>query len=268
MWFKETQMLTPYIDSHCHLTDKAFDEDREAAIERMKDAGMVAGITIGCEDGDIKPLRAILNDHPGFLFGAWAVHPEYPELREADVDEIAERANEPGMVAVGETGLDFYWSKEPLDWQRDRFRRHIAAARKAGKPLIIHARDAESAALEILREEKAGDLGFVMHCFCGTLETAEGVVAAGGHVSFTGNLTFKKNEMLREIAGKIPLDRLLIETDSPYMAPVPFRGKRCEPVYSREVARAIAAAKGLDFDEVLLATARNTVKLFRLPVAL
>ena len=172
------------------------------------------------------------------------------------------------MVAVGETGLDFYWCKEPLDWQRDRFRRHIAAARKAGKPLIIHARDAESAALEILKEEKAGDLGFVMHCFCGTLETAEGVVAAGGHVSFTGNLTFKKNEMLREIAGKIPLDRLLIETDSPYMAPVPFRGKRCEPVYSREVARAIAAAKGLDFDEVLLATARNTVKLFRLPIAL
>ena len=99
-------MLTPYIDSHCHLTDKAFDEDREAAIQRMKDAGMVAGITIGCEDGDIKPLRAILDAHPGFLFGAWAVHPEYPELREADVDEIAERANEPGMVTGSGTASD------------------------------------------------------------------------------------------------------------------------------------------------------------------
>lgn len=127
-------MLTPYIDSHCHLTDKAFDEDREAAVQRMKVAGMVAGITIGCEDGDIKPLRAILDAHPGFLFGAWAVHPEYPELREADVDEIAERANEPGMVAVGETGLDFYWCKEPLDWQRDRFRRHIAAEERPESP--------------------------------------------------------------------------------------------------------------------------------------
>lgn len=261
-------MLTPYIDSHCHLTDKAFDVDREDVVRRMKEAGMIAGITIGCEDADIEPLKALLAEHPGFLFGAWAVHPEYPELREADVDEIAERASEPGMVAVGETGLDFYWCKEPLDWQRDRFRRHIAAARKAGKPLIIHARDAESAALEILKEEKAGELGFVMHCFCGSLETALGVVDAGGHVSFTGNLTFKKNEELRAAAREIPLERLLIETDSPYMAPVPFRGKRCEPVYSREVARTIALSKGLEFEEVLRAACENTIRLFRLPLSL
>ena len=261
-------MLTPYIDSHCHLTDKAFDEDREAAIQRMKDAGMVAGITIGCEDGDIKPLRAILDAHPGFLFGAWAVHPEYPELREADVDEIAERANEPGMVAVGETGLDFYWCKEPLDWQRDRFRRHIAAARKAGKPLIIHARDAESAALEILREEKAGDLGFVMHCFCGDTDTALAVVDAGGHVSFTGNLTFKRNEALRETARALPLESLLLETDCPYMAPVPKRGKRCEPQYVEYVAECLAGLFGVDKAHVARQTTANAVRLFRLPIRL
>lgn len=261
-------MITPYIDSHCHLTDPAFQEDLEATIDRMKAAGMPAAVTIGCEEGDIAPLRALLDRFPGFLFGAWAVHPEYPDAREADIDEIAERAQEPGMCAVGETGLDYYWCKEPLAWQRERFRRHIAAARRAGKPLIIHARDAEADALEILREEKAGDVGFVMHCFCGSLETALGVIHAGGLVSFTGNLTFRKNDALRAIAAALPLERLMIETDSPYMAPVPYRGKRCEPVYSREVAGAIAAAKGLDIDEVLLTTCRTTIQFFSLPVTL
>ena len=193
-------------------------------------------MTIGCEDRDIEPLRALLDRFPGFLFGAWAVHPEYPDAREADADEIAERASEPGMVAVGETGLDFYWCKEPLDWQRDRFRRHIEAARRAQKPLIVHARDAEAAALDILKSEDAGEVGFVMHCFCGTLETARGVVNAGGHVSFTGNLTFKKNAELRAW-------------------------------HSMEVARAIALAKHLEFDEVLAQTCCNTVKFFGLPEA-
>lgn len=256
-----------YIDSHCHLTDPAFAEDREAVIARMCATGMIAAITIGCEDGDVKPLRALLDAHPGFLFGAWAVHPEHPDAREADVDEIAERASEPGMVAVGETGLDFYWCKEPLDWQRDRFRRHIAAARKAGRPLIVHARDAEDAALEILREERAGELGFVMHCFCGSLETARGVVDAGGCVSFTGNLTFRRNESLRAIASDLPLESLLIETDAPYMAPVPFRGKRCEPAHSLEVARAIATGKGIPLEEALAQTCANTIRLFGLPLS-
>lgn len=256
--------MTPFIDAHCHLTDPAFREDLEQVIDRMKASGMIAAVTIGCEDADIAPLEKLLAAYPGFLFGAWAVHPEYPDAREADVDEIAERASAPQMCAVGETGLDFYWCKEPLDWQRDRFRRHIAAARRAGKPLIIHARDAEAEALEILREERAGDMGFVMHCFCGSLETALGAVEAGGHVSFTGNITFKKNAPLREIAARLPLDRLMIETDAPYMAPVPYRGKRCEPWHAMEAGRAIAAAKGLSFEEVLAATCANAVKFFRI----
>ncbi len=237
-------LMTPFIDSHCHLTDPAFAQDLDAVISRMKNASMTAAVTIGCEDRDIEPLRALLDRFPGFLFGAWAVHPEYPDAREADADEIAERASEPGMVAVGETGLDFYWCKEPLDWQRDRFRRHIEAARRAQKPLIVHARDAEAAALEILKSEDAGEVGFVMHCFC--------------------NLTFKKNAQLRAIAAALPLERLMIETDAPYMAPVPYRGKRCEPWHSMEVARAIALAKNLDFDEVLAQTCRNTVQFFGL----
>ena len=163
------------------------------------------------------------------------------------------------------TGLDFYWCKEPLDWQRDRFRRHIAAARKADRPVIVHARDSEREALEILRETRAGDMGFVMHCFCGDSETALGVVNAGGMVSFTGNLTFKRNDALRDVARVIPLENLLLETDCPYMAPVPLRGKRCEPQYVEYVAQTLADIKGLDKETVARQTTANAVRLFRLP---
>ncbi len=253
------------IDTHCHLTDRAFADDLDQVIARMKAAGVEAAVTIGCDDADLPPLQALLQRHPNYLFGAWAVHPEYPDHREADVDEIAETASRPGMVAVGETGLDFYWCKEPLDWQRARFRAHIAAARRAGKPLIVHARDAEAAALEILQAEKAGDMGFVMHCFCGDLAVAKGVIAAGGHISFTGNLTFKRNEALRAIAAAMPLERLMLETDSPYMAPVPFRGKRCEPQYVLQIAETIAQQKNLPVEAVTETTTENARRFFRLP---
>lgn len=258
--------MTPFIDTHCHLTAPQFDEDRDEIVLRMKAAGMTAAVTIACDDEDLPKLAALLPQYEGFLFGAWAVHPEYPDHREADVDEIAEVASRPGMVAVGETGLDFYWCKEPLDWQRARFRRHIAAAKIAGKPLIVHARDAEPEALAILREENAGETGFVMHCFSSTVETALSVVDAGGHVSFTGNLTFKKNEALREVARALPLERLMLETDCPYMAPVPLRGKRCEPQYVEYVAREIARLKGLETEAVAERTTQNAIDFFRLPL--
>ena len=254
------------IDSHAHLNSDAFDADIDAVLDRMTQAGVVAAVTVGCDDADLPRLEALLARRPGFLFGAWAVHPEYPDHREPDVDEIAEVASRPGMVAVGETGLDFYWCKEPLDWQRARFRRHIAAAKIAGKPLIVHARDAEPEALAILREENAGETGFVMHCFSSTGETALSVVDAGGHVSFTGNLTFKKNEALREVARALPLERLMLETDCPYMAPVPLRGKRCEPQYVEYVAREIARLKGLETEAVAERTTQNAIDFFRLPL--
>ncbi len=256
------------IDSHSHLNDGAFAEDRDAVIDRMKAAGMVAATVIGCDRDDLPLVEQLVTDHAGFLFGAWALHPEYEDKPEVSVDEIAEIAVRPGMVAVGETGLDFYWCKEPLDWQRDRFRRHIEAARQVGKPLIIHARDAEAAALEILRDEKAGDMGFVMHCYCGDMNTAQGIIDAGGHISFTGNLTFKRNEALREVAAKLPLDRILLETDCPYMAPVPFRGKRCEPQYVEYVAKCHAEMRGLTTEEVAYQTTANAIRLFNLPVDL
>lgn len=257
-----------FIDTHSHLNSEAFDEDRDAVVERMKAAGMAAALVIGCEADDLPAVEALTASHPGFLFGAWALHPEYPDKPEPTVEEIAQIASRPGMVAVGETGLDFYWCKEPLDWQRLRFRRHIEAAQAVKKPIIVHARDSEREALDILSEMHAGDTGFVMHCFCGDLETAQRAVDAGGHISFTGNLTFKRNDALREIARTVPLASLLLETDCPYMAPVPLRGKRCEPQYVRYVAQCIADVRGMTLAEVADATTRSAVELFSLPVHL
>ena len=239
------QQHMQFIDSHSHLNSDAFDEDRE-----------------------LPKLEALLAEHPGWLFGAWALHPEFPDKPEPTVERIAEICSRPGFVAVGETGLDFYWCKEPLDWQRARFRRHIEAAKAIGKPLIIHARDSERESLEILRDMHAGDVGFVMHCFCGDTDTALAVVDAGGHVSFTGNLTFKRNEALRETARALPLESLLLETDCPYMAPVPKRGKRCEPQYVEYVAECLAGLFGVDKAHVARQTTANAVRLFRLPIRL
>ena len=200
-----------------------------------------------------------------------------------DRDEVIARMKAAGMAAAMViaceddelpkleallAGLDFYWCKEPLDWQRARFRRHIEAAKAIGKPLIIHARDSEREALEILRDMHAGDVGFVMHCFCGDTDTALAVVDAGGHVSFTGNLTFKRNEALRETARALPLESLLLETDCPYMAPVPKRGKRCEPQYVEYVAECLAGLFGVDKAHVARQTTANAVRLFRLPIRL
>lgn len=252
-------------DSHSHLNDPAFDEDREDVIARMRAGGMAGAMVIACSDEDLPKTIEIVEAHPGFLFGAWAVHPEYPDHREADEEEIARTASHPQFKAVGETGLDFYWCKDPLDWQRERFRRHIRAAKSVRKPLIIHARDAEGAALDILEDEKAGDVGFVMHCFCGTIEEARRAVDLGGHVSFTGNLTFKRNDALREVARSVPLSRLLLETDCPYMAPVPFRGKRAEPLHVEWIARLLAQLHDTDADTAARITTENAVRLFDLP---
>ena len=219
-------------DSHSHLNDPAFDEDREDVIARMRAGGMAGAMVIACNDEDLPKTIEIVEAHPGFLFGAWAVHPEYPDHREADEEEIARVAMHPQFKAVGETGLDFYWCKEPLDWQRERFRKHIRAAKIAKKPLINEAR-------------RAVDLG--------------------GHVSFTGNLTFKRNDALREVARSVPLSRLLLETDCPYMAPVPFRGKRAEPLHVEWLARLHAELHDTDAETAARVTTENAVRLFDLP---
>ena len=258
----------PWIDTHAHLSSSRFDEDRADVIARMKAAGMVACVTIACDEEELDPLLRLLEQYPGYLYGAWALHPELDQAPEVPTEKLLAVAQHPSMVAVGETGLDFYWCKEPLDWQRARFRQHIAVARRVGKPLIIHARDAESAALDILEREHAGDIGFVMHCFCGTTDEAIRAIDIGGNVSFTGNLTFKRNERLRQAMRALPLERIFLETDCPYMAPVPLRGKRCEPQYVQYIAQTIADVRGIRLEDVARQTTRNAIRFFRLPIQL
>ena len=243
---KAPEPFGPLFDSHAHINSEEFDADRGAVLERMREAGLVGAVTVACDYGEVDKLLEVVDSAPGFLKGAWALHPEYEDRREPAVDEIVRICSDARIAAVGETGLDYYWCKGDLSWQRERFIRHIDAARELGKPLIVHAREAEDDALDILIAHKARECGFVLHCFGGTLETAQRAVDNGGLVSFTGVLTFKSAENLRSIARVLPLEALMIETDCPYMAPVPYRGQRCEPSLVGEVARAIAAVKEID----------------------
>ena len=254
----------PYFDSHCHINDKLFKVDLSLVIERMKEAGLVGALVLGCERDEVKEVIALSQENPGFLYAAWALHPEYEDAKETSVDEIIRICSAKEIVAVGETGLDYHWCKGDLTWQKNRFRMHIAAAKELKKPLVIHARESEADALKILIEEKAGDVGFVLHCFGGDINTAKVAVDAGGMVSFTGVLTFKSAQNLRDIARELPLENLMIETDCPYMAPVPYRGKRNEPSFVVEVARTLSQVKSLPLDLVAAKTTENARRFFHI----
>lgn len=253
--------LMRLFDSHSHINAEDFDADRDAVLERMRAAGLQGAVVVACDYGEEDKLLKVLDMAPGYLFGAWALHPEYEDRRECSVEEIAAVCADPRIRAVGETGLDYHWCKGDLSWQKDRFARHIEAAKILGKPLIVHAREAEADALDILAAHDAGSVGFVMHCFGGALSEAKRTLDLGGLVSFTGVLTFKNAAALREVAAALPLDALMIETDCPYMAPVPYRGKRCEPAHVAEVARALAAVQGVDC-ELAAAVTTDTAKKF------
>ena len=251
-------------DSHSHINDPAFDADRAQVIERMRQAGLVGALVVGCDYGEETKLFEILDDNPDFLIGTWALHPEYEDRRESTVEEIVAIASDPRIKAVGETGLDYHWCKGDLTWQKDRFARHIEAAKIVGKPIVVHAREAESDALAILAAHEAGDVGFVMHCFGGTLEDARRTIDLGVLVSFTGVLTFKSAGNLREIARALPLTHLMAETDCPYMAPVPHRGKRCEPAFVGEVVKTLASLHGVAIEEAAEITTTTAEHFFGL----
>ena len=259
--------MSPLFDSHSHINAPEFAEDRAAVIDRMKSAGLVGAMVIGCEEREIGTVTDLVRANPGFLYGAWALHPEYEvsdEHPEVTLERIIDVCSAPEMVAVGETGLDYHWCKGDLTWQKNRFRRHIEAALHLKKPIIVHAREAEDDALAILTEMHAGDAGFVLHCFGGTTDCALKAVDAGGLVSFTGVVTFKSAAALAETARVMPLQHLMVETDCPYMAPVPYRGKRNEPAFVAKVAEKIAAVKDLSFEEVARVTTENALTFFHL----
>lgn len=196
------------------------------------------------------------------FYASVGVHPDYENIEEPDVETLVQLAAHPKVVAIGETGLDYFRLTGDLEWQRQRFRTHIRAAIQAKKPLIIHTRSAAEDTLRIMREEGAVKVGGVMHCFTESLEVALQAISMGFYISFSGIVTFKNAKELKEVAKKIPLDRVLVETDSPYLAPVPFRGKINQPAYVKYVAQEVADLRGISLDEVMNATTANFFNLF------
>lgn len=254
-----------FVDSHCHLDFPELAAQTEEVLARMAANGVTHALCVGVNLPDFPRVKTLAETHPN-LFASVGVHPDYTDTPEPSVAELVALANHPRVVAIGETGLDYFRLKGDLEWQRERFRTHIRAAREAGKPLIIHSREAAADTLRLLREEKADEVGGVMHCFTESWEVAEAAMELGFHISFSGIVTFKNAEALREVARRVPLERMLIETDSPYLAPVPLRGKTNEPAYVRHVAEEIARVKGIDVAEVGRATSGNFFKLFKQPI--
>ena len=197
------------------------------------------------------------------LYATVGVHPEYTDTEEPDVERLTALAGHPKVVAIGETGLDYYWQKDKPEWQRERFRTHIRAARASSKPLVVHTRESAEDTLRILEEEGANTVGGVMHCFTESWSIAQKALELGFYISLSGIVTFKNAALVKEVAQNCPLDRLLIETDSPYLAPVPYRGKLNEPSYVRYVGEEIAKLRGIALQDVAEATTENFYALFK-----
>ncbi|HUL42321.1 MAG TPA: TatD family hydrolase [Burkholderiales bacterium] len=252
-----------FIDSHCHINFPELAGRVGEVMAKMHDNQVSHALCVAVNFPEFPQVRALAEQYSN-IYASVGVHPDYEQEGEVEVEELLARTNHPKVIAIGETGLDYYRLKGDLEWQKQRFRNHIRAAKQAGKPLIIHMREAANDTLQIMQEEGAGEIGGVMHCFTGTWETAQAAMAMGFYISFSGIVTFKNAAKVREVAEKVPLERMLIETDSPYLAPVPFRGKINEPAFVRHVAEEIARLRHLSVDEVGAATTKNFFQLFRL----
>jgi len=255
-----------FIDSHCHIDFPDFSEGVMPLLENMRAAQVDAALCVSVNLENFPRVLAVAEAHPN-LYASVGVHPDHDAGREPAVDELVALARHPRVVAIGETGLDYYrMAREEVDWQRARFRTHIRAAKQAGKPLIIHTRSAADDTLAIMKEEDAQQAGGVMHCFTESWAVAEAALAMGFYISFSGIVTFKSAKDLKDVARHVPLERMLIETDSPYLAPMPHRGKRNEPAYVRHVAEEIANLRGIPLEQVAAATSRNFSDLFRVEI--
>jgi len=250
------------VDSHCHLDFPELAADIPGALAEMAANGVTHALCVSVTLEDFPKVRGLAEKHEN-LYASVGTHPDYPDHPLVTPEELMALAAHPKVVAIGETGLDYYRLTGDLEWQRERFRTHIRAARSCGKPLIIHTRSAAEDTLRIMREENAGDAGGVMHCFTETWETARAAIDLGFHISFSGIVTFKNAVELKEVAKRVPLERLLVETDSPYLAPVPFRGKVNRPAWVRYVAEEIARLRGTTLEEIAAATTDNFFRLFR-----
>jgi TatD DNase family protein len=257
------RIMAMLVDSHCHLDFPELRGDLAGVVSRMGDNGVTHALTISTTLETFPAVRDVARALPNVWCTA-GVHPdERRDGREVTLDELIAMADDPEVVGIGETGLDYFRVEGDTEWQRDRFRTHIRAARACGKPLVIHTRAAADDTLAIMREEGAGEVGGVMHCFTETWEVAEAAMALGFHISFSGIVTFKNAKDLKEVATRVPLERMLVETDSPYLAPVPHRGKPNQPAFVKHVAEEVARLRGIGFDEVAAATTRNFFALFK-----
>lgn len=254
-----------YVDSHCHIDFEDLVAQGDALFDRMSAAKVSHAVCIGVNLENIGRVLELANSRAN-LFATVGVHPEYTEGEEPDLERLVALAADPKVIAIGETGLDYYWHKDKPEWQRDRFRTHIRAARACRKPLVIHTRDSAEDVIRILSEEQAEEVGGVMHCFTENLEVARAAIELGFCISFSGILTFKNATQVKDVAAAVPLDRILIETDSPYLAPVPHRGKMNEPSYVPHVAAELARLRGITLEEVAAATTANFFRLFRTAV--
>jgi TatD DNase family protein len=255
-----------YIDSHCHINFPDLAARLPAILDKMADNEVSHALCVSVDLPDFPGVLALAEQHAN-IYASVGVHPDYEDTPEPSVDELIRLSNHPKIVAIGETGLDYYRLQGDLEWQRQRFRTHIRASRATGKPLIIHTRAASEDTIRIMREEgagtDAGGAGGVMHCFTESLEVAQAAMAMGFYISFSGIVTFKSAKDLQAVARAVPLDRMLIETDSPYLAPVPHRGKTNEPAWVKHVAEYIAALKEIPLQQVAQQTSDNFFQLFK-----
>jgi TatD DNase family protein len=252
-----------FIDSHCHINFHELAVNISDVLAKMQQNEVTAALCVSVNLADFPQVLALAEQHPN-IYASVGVHPDYESVEEPTVERLVELAQHPRIIAIGETGLDYYRLTGDLEWQRERFRTHIRAAKLCGKPLIIHTRSAAEDTLRIMQEENAADIGGVMHCFTENWEVAQGALEMGFYISFSGIVTFKNALQIKDVAQRVPMDRMLFETDSPYLAPVPYRGKLNQPAYVKHVAEEIAQLRGLSVEEIGQQTSVNFGRLFSL----
>lgn len=261
-------MTASLTDSHCHLNFELLRNNLPQVLQNARENGVGHMLCVGVTIEKLPEVLALAHEHAN-VFASVGVHPDEQKGHDPSVEELVQLAQDPRVVAIGETGLDYYRIKGDMTWQQDRFRRHIRAACVTRRPLIIHTREAATDTIRLLQEEGAESVGGVMHCFTESWETARAALDLGFYISFSGIITFRSAEALRAVASKVPTDRLLIETDAPYLAPIPHRGKTNEPAFVRHVAEELAKLRGISIEELARITTLNFFKLFRnaLPVS-
>ena len=256
-----------YIDSHCHINFPELASRMPELLQAMSDNGVTHALCVSVDLPDFPQVLALAEQYP-HIYASVGVHPDYVETEEPSAEQLVALSQHPKIVAIGETGLDYFRLKGDLEWQRERFRQHIRASRICGKPLIIHTRAAAEDTIRILQEEGAGiDQGGaagVLHCFTESLEVALAAIEMGFYISFSGILTFKSAKDIQAVAKALPIERILIETDSPYLAPMPHRGKTNEPAFVRHVGKYLADLKGLPVTQVQEITSNNFFELFKI----